>query len=62
MYYHLLIAVLIKMGINSLQVVMIEPVKFGIHNQGICFIPFKVIKMQYIQWHLMFHMGKFYLT
>ena len=57
MFYHLPIVDSIKMGINSSQGVMIELVKYGRQKQAIYYIPYKDIKMQYIQLLLMYHMG-----
>jgi WD40 repeat protein len=48
---------LIKMEIDLLQVVMIELVKYGKLKLGIYYIRFKDIKMLYILWRLMYHLG-----
>lgn len=45
------------MEIDLLQVVMIELVKFGKLKLGIYYIRFKGIKMLYILWLLMYHLG-----
>ena len=44
------------MEINLSQEAMIEPAKYGIPQLAILSIPFKVTKMQYIVWRLMFLM------
>jgi len=45
------------MEISLLQEAMIEHAKFGKQKLEIFFIHSMAIKMQFIQWHLMFLMG-----
>lgn len=59
MYFHLQIVHLIKMVINLLQDLMIVLVKYGKHKLEIYYILSRVIKMQYILWHLIFHLGTY---
>lgn len=47
----------IKTGINLLRAAMIEPAKFGIHNQAICFILWRDIKMLSTPWPSMSLLG-----
>jgi hypothetical protein len=49
--------VLIKMEIDLLPEAMIVPVKYGKLKLEIFCIHYKGIKMQYIQWHLMYLLG-----
>lgn len=48
----------VKIYIDLLLEVMTERVKYGTQNLEICCIHWRAIKMQSIQWLLMFHLGK----